>query len=305
MTHVAEKPRIAWRRQLVRLLAFVVFLYLVVTILFASLQRSLMYPAFQSGPLPASKVALPGVEATDLATTTADGLTLHGWRLTPGNDNEADRPVILFLHGNGGNRAHRLDDVDILTGLGAEVVLFDYRGYGENAGSPTEEGLAADARAIWKFATGELGVPPGRIVLFGESLGGGVAVRLAGELEQAGTPPGGVILRSTFSSMIDAASHHYPWLPIRLALLDRYESIDRIGGLSSPLLFLHGDADNVVPLELGRRLFEAAPAQSASGIARRFALLPGAGHNDVLGVARDAYRDAIEAFLHDLQQPSP
>lgn len=277
--------------------------YLLVTIMFAGLQRSLIYPAMRSGPLQAANFAFAGVDATDVRTQTSDGLTLHGWHFRPAEDSVAaddQRPVILFLHGNGGNRVHRLDDVDLLTGLGAEVVIFDYRGYGENAGSPSESGLATDALAMWDFVTGELAVDPSRVVLFGESLGGGVAVTLAAEKSRAQTPPGGLILRSTFSSMTDAASYHYPWLPIRIALLDRYDSLSRIGDVTCPILSLHGDADQIVPMELGRRLYEAAPERAANGIAKGFVTLPGAGHNDVLESARGAMRAALSTFINDV-----
>lgn len=274
--------------------------YLVIAIVFAALQRSLMYPAMRSGPLPAADYRIAGVKASDIEAATADGLTLHGWRIAPAGETADERPVILFLHGNGGNRVHRLDDVDLLTGAGAEVVLFDYRGYGENAGTPSETGLAADARAMWDVVTGDLGISPGRVVLFGESLGGGVAVRLAAEKCEAGTPPGGLILRSTFSSMTDAAAYHYPWLPVRLTLLDKYDSRSRIGGVTCPILSLHGDADDIVPPALGRGLFDAAPEESAGGVTKRFVILAGAGHNDVLDSGREAYRAAVETFLREV-----
>jgi fermentation-respiration switch protein FrsA (DUF1100 family) len=180
------------------------------------------------------------------------------------------------------------------------VLIFDYRGYAENDGSPSESGLAIDARAAWDFATQELHVSPQNIVLFGESLGGGVAVTLAAENCKAGTPPGGLILRSTFSSMVDAASFHYPWLPIRLALLDRYDSLSRIGEVTCPILMMHGDNDHVVPFSLGEKLFDAAPVESATGVEKRLVVLKGAGHNDVLDMARGTMRSAIGNFLRDI-----
>lgn len=196
---------------------------------------------------------------------------------------------------------HRIDDIDLLGRLGADVLIFDYRGYAENAGSPTETGLALDAQAAWNYATQQLHVPPERIVIFGESLGGGVAVSLAAEKCAAGSPPGGLILRSTFSSMTDTAAHHYPWLPIRLALLDIYDSLSRIDKVTCPLLMMHGDNDFVVPAVLGKRLFDAVPRESASGVAKRFVVLPGAGHNDVLDVSQVEMRAAIGDFLRELR----
>lgn len=279
----------------------VVCCYVAVVIMFVALQRSLMYPAMTSAaPLVAEDYRFHGVALADAVTKTSDGITLHGWYARPEGDPPEPRPLILFFHGNGGNRIHRIDDIDLLVGLGAEVLVFDYRGYAENAGTPSEAGLKLDARAAWEYAIQELGVPSDRIVLFGESLGGGVAVSLAAETCAAGTPPAGLILRSTFSSMTDAASYHYPWLPIRLALLDRYDSMSRIGQVTCPLLMLHGDRDPVVPDVLGRRLFDAAPAESAGGVAKQFVVLEGAGHNDVLDMSRGEIRAAIGNSLRDL-----
>ncbi|MGC1276418.1 MAG: alpha/beta hydrolase, partial [Planctomycetaceae bacterium] len=302
VTAPSESFRHPWRRTTLRLSALVVIPYVFVAGMFIGFQRSLLYPALQSEPLPAADYAMSGIRLDDVETATADGLTLHGWyaRPTPIAGEPALRPVVLYLHGNGGHRVHRLDDLDLLTGCGASVLLFDYRGYGENAGEPSEQGLTLDARAMWDYATKELDVPPERIVLFGESLGGGVAVELAAAQCEAGTPPGGLILRSTFSSMTDAASHHYPWLPIRLALLDRYDSKSCIGNVTCPILSLHGDADEIVPLALGQKLFDAAPRQSASGVDKRFVLLSGAGHNDVIDAARGAFDSAVTTFLRDV-----
>jgi fermentation-respiration switch protein FrsA (DUF1100 family) len=124
-------------------------------------------------------------------------------------------------------------------------------------------------------------------------------VTLAAEKCKAGTPPGGLILRSTFSSTVDAASFHYPWLPIRLALLDRYDSLSRIGAVTCPILMMHGDNDHVVPFSLGEKLFDAAHAESATGVEKRLVALKGASHNDVLDMARGTMRSAIGNFLRD------
>ncbi len=275
--------------------------YAGVLIMFTTLQRSLMYPAMTSEePLAADNFRFSGAMMRDVAATTEDGLILHGWLARPEDADGEPRPLVLHFHGNGGNRLHRIDDIDMLTGLGLDVLIFDYRGYAENQGSPSEEGLALDARAAWNFATQELDVPPERIIVFGESLGGGVAVTLTAEKCKIGTPPAGIVLRSTFSSMSDAASHHYPWLPIRLALLDRYDSMSHIGKICCPILMMHGDNDRVVPLALGERLFDAASAKSTSGVEKRLAILQGAGHNDVLDTAKGAMRAAISSFLRDL-----
>jgi fermentation-respiration switch protein FrsA (DUF1100 family) len=286
-----------------RLLVIVACCYVAVLIMFAAFQRSLMYPAMTSGPLAAEGYRFSGVTMRDAVAKSSDGITLHGWYAVPDDQrSEEPRPLVLYFHGNGGNRVHRIDDIDLLAGLGAEVLIFDYRGYAENAGSPSEDGLALDARAAWDYATQELDIPPDRIVVFGESLGGGVAVELAADKCAAGTPPAGLILRSTFSSMTDAAAHHYPWLPVRLALRDTYDSMSRIGRVTCPVLMMHGDSDPIVPDVLGKRLYDAVPAESASGVAKRFVVLQGAGHNDVLDVSRGAMRAAIGDFLREISR---
>jgi len=295
-----SRPHRTWRRSCIRLLVIAVCCYVAVLIMFATLQRSLLYPAMTSRePLAASDFRVSGITMRDVVATTEDGVTLHGWYAQPEETNRDARPLVLYFHGNGGNRLHRIDDIDLLTGLGADVLIFDYRGYAENEGRPSETGLALDSRAAWDYATQGLRVPAQQIIVFGESLGGGVAVQLVADKCKAGTPPGGLVLRSTFSSMIDAASHHYPWLPIRFALLDRYDSLSRIGHVKCPLLMMHGDNDHVVPFALGEKLFEAARHESANGIEKRLVILKGAGHNDVLDMANGAMRAAIGNFLRD------
>lgn len=266
------------------------------------LQRSLMYPALKSEPLAVSAWPIEGLNGSDVVATTSDGLSLHGWMYRHADSAETPRPMILYFHGNGGNRQHRVRHVAMLAEHGADVLIFDYRGYAENAGAPSEEGLAKDARAFWSLITDEMNIPAERVVLLGESLGGGVAVALAAEMSRAGTPPGGLIIRSSFSSMVDAAAEHYPWLPVRWVLRDRYESIKVIDDVACPILVLHGDADKIVPLRLGKKLYAAAPEQSATGVAKRFVLLAGAGHNNVLATHGDAMTQAIDEFLATLHQ---
>ena len=158
---------------------------------------------------------------------TVDGLTLQGWRVRPRKSGEAAPaapPVVLYFPGNAGHREYRLDEFELLVRSGAEVCCFDYRGYGENPGSPTEADLHRDARAAWNHLTRSLKIPERRIVLLGESLGGGVATHLAADLCTADEVPGGLVLRSTFNTLTSAASWHFPWLPVNWLLRDRFES---------------------------------------------------------------------------------
>jgi hypothetical protein len=274
------------------------------------LQRFLIYVPTRAASIRPEDASFPQGRVHTVSVRTGDNLELNGWLVLAEGQSattaaECDRELrsgrrlVLFFCGNGGNRRHRVPEYDVLAVLGANVLIMDYRGYGENPGSPSEEKLAADALAVWKYATEQRNVPPEKIILFGESLGGGVAVRLAEEVCRD-TPPGGMILRSTFSSLVDAGKHHYPWLPINWVLLDRFNSVERIPAVTCPLLLLHGSRDRIVPIEMGRRLFDAAPAQSASGVAKRFVEFEEANHNDVMHVAEVELRRAVAEFFQSL-----
>ena len=308
------KPRSRWTVRKILLRIF--FWYAVIAAVMALLQRRLIYVPTRAERITVDESGLDSSSVHDILVPTEDGLELHGWHVLASGracrtraecdaELQRGRLLVLFFHGNGGDRRGRIIDSLIFAGAGADVFVIDYRGYGENAGSPSEDGLAADARALWKYATQERRVPPERIVLYGESLGGGVAVPLCADLCQAGTPPAGLVLRSTFTSLPDTAAHHFPWLPVRLLLVDRFASIDRIAEVTCPNLHIHGTRDQVVPFALGRRLFEAAPAKSSSGIPKRFIELAGADHNDVLFVARDKFADAIGRFFQAIRPQTP
>ena len=279
--------------------------------MFAFFQRSLIYLPSRVARIEPQDSGLAAGRVHTITVTTEDGLELRGWHILPyditAKDHQAcdrqlaemDSPVILYFSGNGGDRTYRTDDFELLANLGCHVFAFDYRGYGDNPGSPTEPWLASDAHAIWNYAVRTRGIDPARLILFGESLGGGVAVRLAAEVCEAGTPPGGLILRGTFSSLVDVAAYHYPWLPVRMLLIDRYPSVERIPRVTCPILHIHGGRDRIVPIRFGRKLFAAAPEKSVGGVAKRFVELPAAGHNDILYVADREFAEAIGQFLRE------
>jgi len=270
--------------------------------------RKLTYFPDQADDLSPARLHLPADRIHAITVQTSDNLTLHGWHLLADGHSAADRaasdrelaagrPLALFFSGNGGNRSYRLPEAGLLTRAGADVFLFDYRGYGDNPGSPSEEGLAADALSIWHYATAERHASPGRIFLFGESLGGAVGVQLAAELCGAGTPPAGVILRSAFSSLADVARHHYPIMPIGLLLNERYDSVEMIREVTCPILMLHGQRDTIVPYALARKLFAAAPERSAAGVPKQFIDLPHSDHNDVLESDGELIANVVSEFI--------
>jgi uncharacterized protein len=281
---------------------------LVPFVLLVALQRSLIYHPRRE-PVDRSRAeATLGADISEVEVPTDDGLTLGGWLVpvasgegTPARLALDGSPLCIWLCGNAGHRGNRLGPVSLLHRLGAHVLIVDYRGYGGNAGSPSEEGLARDARAIWTFARTALNVPARRIVICGESLGGGVATRLAADLCDDGEPPAGLFLQATFSSLVDAGKHHYPLLPVNWILRDRFESIRRIGRVTCPLAMVHGQRDRIVPFEQGRRLFEAAPQGSSSGVPKQFFALPEAGHNDILSPEAGAVEDWVRAVQGLLQ----
>ena len=291
-----------------RLLLFGLATYVAITVMLALLQRTLIYLPSRASRIEPQQAGLAPGRVHTITLRTEDDLELRGWHLLPYGQSAADRaqcdeqlalgrPVVLYFSGNAGHRAWRVDEFELFTSLGCDVFVFDYRGYGDNPGSSSETRLAADATAAWRYATDERRIEPKRLILVGESVGTGVAVRLAAEQSAAGTPPGGLVLRAAFPSLPDVAAYHYPWLPVRWLMVERYPSVERIPQVSCPILQLHGGRDTIIPIRLGRRLFEAAPPESAGGIAKRFVELPRADHNDILAVAGAEVRAAMDEFL--------
>jgi pimeloyl-ACP methyl ester carboxylesterase len=233
-----------------------------------------------------------GVPGEEVFLETEDAVRIHGFWI-PAQDEDgtvlADvSRAILFLHGNAGNASHRLPNAVHLARLGAAVLLLDYRGYGRSEGRPTEHGVYADARAGLAQLTGERGFPESRIVVFGRSLGGAVAVELA-----RGRPLGGVILESAFTSAHEMARRvfGFGFGPLTRG---RFDSLAKLDELRAPLLFLHGDRDEIVPYDLGRALYEAAPEPKS------FTTIRGAGHNDTVQVGGQPYFDRIGRFLDEV-----
>jgi uncharacterized protein len=246
-----------------------------------SQQRRLIY--FPTpGPVPSASAMLPN--GRDVVLDTEDGIHLGAWYFPAGEK----APAVLVCNGNGGDRSMRAALAVALNHIGLSVLLFDYRGYGGNPGRPREQGLAADARAAEAWLVAQPDVDPRRLVYFGESLGAAVAIGLATQRQ-----PAAVVLRSPFTSLADVAAVHYPWLPARLLLLDRYPSIERIASVSAPLLVVAGDRDDIVPESLSRRLYDAA------GEPKRYVVLAGAGHNDPEMLDGAQMLDAIGGFLSE------
>ncbi|MGH3450032.1 MAG: alpha/beta hydrolase [Haloechinothrix sp.] len=245
-----------------------------------ALQRSMIYfPT--GGPLPSAAQVLPG--GRDVTLTTSDGLALSAWFFPAAR---TDAPAVLFAPGNGGNRTMRVPLARDLTEHGLSVLLMDYRGYGGNPGSPTEEGLARDVRAAREYLVREVGVPPGRLLYFGESLGCGVVSELATE-----HPPAAMLLRSPFVDLASVASHHYPFLPARALLQDRFPVADNVRKLDNvPITVVWGSADTIVPAEQSRAVAEAAGAETVA--------VADADHNDAELLNGEEVVQATLALAH-------
>ncbi|HEX5136737.1 MAG TPA: alpha/beta hydrolase [Planctomycetota bacterium] len=256
-------------RGAVRILALVAGAYVLVVALVYLFQRKLQYfPAPEAPPLPKG--------AEDVRLEAADGTALRAWHW-PG------ACTVLVLHGNAGHRGYRLHIAQGLVAKGYGVFLLDYRGYGGSAGSPTEEGLLLDSEASVRWLR-EHGTR--RIAYYGESLGCGVAALLA-----AKEPPAAIVFQSGADSLARVGRKVYPWLPIGLLMKDRYEAAEAMRGVRCPVLSVHGDADELIPWERGRALFDAAASP------KEWWLVEGAGHNDVIDVAGPAFFDRVATLL--------
>ncbi|MGY1698241.1 alpha/beta hydrolase [Geodermatophilus sp. SYSU D00766] len=249
---------------MLRALLVVVVVCAVLVGLLWAFQRRLVYLP-DDGPVPAAADAVPG--GRDVPLRTADGLELGAWFVPAG----PGAPVVLVANGNGGHRGLRAPLARALADAGLGVLLFDYRGYGGNPGSPSEEGLALDVRAARDWLVEEAGVSQERLLYYGESLGCGVVTALA--LEH---PPAGLVLRSPFVDLAAAGGHHHPFLPVRLLLRDRYPVAEQVARIRVPTTVVLGDADTIVPPAQSRRVAEAA-----SGL-HRLVEVPGADHNDAV-----------------------
>jgi fermentation-respiration switch protein FrsA (DUF1100 family) len=209
---------------------------------------------------------------------------LHGW-FVPGSG--GSNLTLLWFHGNAGNISHRLDWIRLLrSGLGINIFIFDYAGYGLSRGTPSEQGTYRDARDALAYLRSRPDVERDRIVYFGKSLGGAVAVQLAVE-----EPPYRLVTNATFRSILDLARRYYPFVPVGLLIRSRFPTLDRIGQVRAPILIAHGVADTLVPPDHARRLYEAAAEP------KRLYLVEGAGHNDLLPTGGERYLETLRAFL--------
>jgi fermentation-respiration switch protein FrsA (DUF1100 family) len=222
-----------------------------------------------------------GLEYEEVRISTTDSVVLGGWFIPA----DKARGVVLFFHGNAGNISHRLDSIRIFNALGLDVLIFDYRGYGQSTGTPSEPGTYLDSEAAWRYLVDKRRYSPQRIILFGRSLGGAVGVHLANEQN-----PAALIVESTFSSVPDLAAELYPWLPVRSMSRFQYNSRQKIQSVTCPILVVHSPQDEIIPITHGRRIYSAAPEP------KDFLEISG-NHNNGFLISGASYTTGLDHFL--------
>ncbi len=282
---VAKMPRRGWQRRIARLLVGGIICYLGVLMVLSVLENWLLFH-----PLRAAQYWLPppNSRVEDVELHTVSGTRLHAWWCPAPNWHPA-QGAMLYCHGNAGNLSCRADAIaHWQQALNLSVLIFDYPGYGRSEGSPTEAGCYAAADAAYDWLTATTGVPAERLLIYGGSLGGGVAVDLASR-----QPHRALILVKTFTSIPDVAQSVYPWLPARWLVRNRFDNLEKIGRCSRPIFVAHGTGDRLIPFAQGQRLFTAASEP------KQFLAMTGHDHND--GLSPEFFA-ALSSFL---DQTSP
>lgn len=227
-----------------------------------------------------------GLDFEKVHFKSSDGLLLSGWYIPVKNAGL----TVLFCHGNGGNMMHCLDTINILYNMGLNCFIFDYRGYGNSEGKPGEEGTYLDARAAYKWLTEDKKISPDDIVVFGRSLGGSIAARLA-----SGVRAKALIVESTFTSYVDIGKTFYPYMPVRWFARFSYRTIDYVKDVHCPVMIIHSRNDETIPFEFGLELYEAANEP------KEFVEIFGS-HNDGFLVSSEVYKSTWAKWLKSLKR---
>lgn len=262
-------------------LGMVIAVYAGLALLLFVFQSKLIYMPWRNVDNTPADFRLP---FEDLRITTPDGQTLAAWYI-PAENAEL---TVLFCHGNAGNIGHRLDTLQIFHDLGLNCLIFDYRGYGQSTGRPTEEGTIIDAIACRQWLLDNKGIAPDGIIIFGRSLGGAVAALTAARIPEA--PPAALVIESSFTSVPDLGARLYPWLPVRLFARYAYNAQKAIQTVNCPVVIIHSPDDEMIPFEMGRRLYDSAPDP------KRFVELKGThneGFIDNISLYRKLWSDTL------------
>lgn len=222
-----------------------------------------------------------GLQFDKVIFKSADGINLSGWYVPVDNP----KFTLLFCHGNGGNIAHRLDSINIFHNLGLNCFIFDYRGYGDSHGRPSEEGTYLDAMTAYKWLTEEKEIPLDNIIIFGRSLGGSIAAYLATKVKT-----GGLVVESAFTTYVDMGKEYYSYMPVRQFARFGYKTIDYIKNVHYPVMFIYSRNDEIVPYKFGLELYEAANEP------KEFIEIFG-GHNDCFLASGEIYTEVWEKWI--------
>ena len=258
--------------------------YLLLCIVVYFYQGRMVFLAHMPGRELTASPAEIGLEFEDVTINTKDGQQIHGWYI-PVADSKG---TVLFFHGNAGNISHRLESIAVFNRMGVDVLIVDYRGYGQSSGKPSEQGLYADGEAAWTYLTNQRGIDPGRIIIFGRSLGGIVGASVA-----ANRSPGGLIIESSFTSGIDMARQIYWFLPAKLITRLEFPLLDFVREVQSPVLVIHSRDDEIIPFEMGEAIYEGI--ESAD---KTFLEIWG-GHNTGFYLSEAVYIPAIGKFVRE------
>ena len=272
-------------RTLLVFIAFGFVLYAGFSLMLYLLQDRLVFLPHMPGRELDTTPRSMGFSYEDVWIDTEDGERLHGWYIP--TDDDRSRGTLLFFHGNAGNISHRMESVLIFNRLGLNVLIVDYRGYGQSSGKPGEEGTYRDARASWDYLVEQRGVLPGDIVIFGRSLGGAVGAWLA---SQPDVKPAGVIIESCFSSGMDMGKQLYPVLPVRLITRIDYPVKEYVTRIQAPVLVAHSRQDEIIPFNMGETIFNEALEPKS------FLEMEG-DHNAGFWISRETYVPALHEFL--------
>lgn len=263
------------------LLGITAFIYALLCVyLFFMQEKILYYPNIGGRELQSSPADI-GLEYESVYLLTSDKVRIHSWYVKSARN----IGTVLFLHGNAGNISHRLDSLRIFNHLGLSTLIIDYRGYGQSEGTISEQGTYLDAEAAWLYLTEEKKIDPGKIIIFGRSLGGAIAANLAAKNHSAG-----LIMESVFTSVPDMAAKLYPVFPVRLLCRFQYDSKKSLSKVAIPVLIVHSPDDEIIPFENGKELFAQASEP------KTFLQIRG-GHNDGFIASGPLYYEGLEKFI--------
>jgi hypothetical protein len=276
-------------RTLISLLSIAAGIFVLLSLAIYLLQGKMVFLANMPGRALTASPGDIGLEYENVSLPTPDGERLHGWFVPAAGS----RGVVLFFHGNAGNISHRLDSIGIFHQLGLDVMIIDYRGYGQSSGSPTEQGTYLDAQAAWSYLVDERSIPAGRIIVFGRSLGGAIGAWLG-----ARQTPAAVIIESSFTSGVDMARRLYPFLPVRLITRIRYPVEEYASRLDCPVLVVHSRDDEIMPFEMGQSIYAAVKPRKS------FLEIRG-DHNNGFFISRHEYIAGLAGFIESVLGPEP